>query len=252
MSGEKGKQGTESGRSRTAVKLVILLVVVMAGFLMFRYTPLSAYTNPERLQGFFTSIASFWWAPLVYIAVYVVGSLVAAPGFLLTILGGLTFGTLKGTLYVIIGANLGANLTFGMARVLGREFVAKRVKGPIDVIDRQFKNQGFLRVLQLRLVPIIPFNIMNYICGLSGVRYLHYMLATLFGMIPAIFIFVYSASTLSQLYFAGVGSQDETTQAAARTATLTNVGISLALLVIVSLAPYLYRRFNTSSKPAQS
>ena len=237
----------ESGRSGSATKLIILVAVVAAGILIFQFTPLSEYLKPERLQAFFTSISGFWWAPLAYIAIYAGGTIVAAPGLLLTILGGLTFGTLNGTLYVIIGANLGANLTFGLARKLGRDFVASKVKGPIDAIDRQLQNQGLLRVLQLRLIPVIPFNILNYACGLSGVRHTHYMLGTLFGMIPGIFVYVYSAAALAQLYFAGSGTQDEAAVAAARQTALTNVGISVGLLVIVSLVPYFYKKFSGKS-----
>lgn len=246
-SSEQISTSQPAGRSGSGIKLLVLILVVAAGFAVFRYTPLSEYTTPAKLQAFFISITGFWWAPLVYIAVYAAGAVVAAPGLLLTILGGLTFGTLKGTVYVILGANIGASLAFGMARALGRDFVANRVKGPIDAIDRQLRNQGFLRVLQLRMIPIIPFNILNYACGLSGVRYLHYMLGTLFGMIPAIFVYVYSAAALAQLYFAGAGAQDEAAQAAARTTALTNVGISVALLVIVSFVPYIYRRIKGAS-----
>ena len=83
VNSKQEKQGAAAGRFGAAVKFAILLVVVIAGFLVFRYTSLSAYTNPERLHAFFTSIAGFWWAPLAYITVYVVGTLVAAPGFLL-------------------------------------------------------------------------------------------------------------------------------------------------------------------------
>lgn len=231
-----------STRASTWIKLVLLVVLVTVGIVVFRYTSLSEYIQPERLKGFFEAIAGRWWAPLMYIAVYAGGSLIAVPGVILTVLGGLTFGTGYGTLYVIVGANLGASLAFGLARVLGREFVEKHVKGPIDAIDRQLRNQGLLRVLQLRLIPLVPFNVLNFACGLSGVRYSHYLLGSLVGMLPGIFVYVNSAAALAQLYLAGAGVQDQAARDAARMTALTNLGLSLVLLIAVSLIPSLYRR----------
>lgn len=237
------------GKSSTRLKLALLVTIVATGIVVFRYTPVSEYVSPEPLKAFFESIRGFWWAPVVYILFYAVGTLFAFPGLLLTVLGGVTFGTAKGTLYVILGSNLGASLAFGLARWLGRDFVARHVKGPMDRVDRQLRNQGFLRVLQLRLIPLVPFNMLNYACGLSGVRYLHYLFASLIGMLPGIFVYVYSAAALGQLYFAGAGVEDEAARAALRETALTNAGIALSLLVLVSLAPYLYRRLTGRSGP---
>jgi uncharacterized membrane protein YdjX (TVP38/TMEM64 family) len=235
--------GASTGKSGPWLKLGILLLVVAGGFIALRYTPLSAYVEPNRLKAFFDSIAQTWWAPLLYVAVYAGGTPLGMPGSVLTILGGLTFGTVYGSLYVLVGANIGANLAFGLARSLGRDAVARFVKGPVDAIDRQLRDQGFLRILQLRLIPVVPFNLLNFVSGLSGIRHTHYMFGTLIGMIPGIFVYVYSASALAQLYFAGAGVQDEAARAAARATALTSFGLAVALLVLVSSIPYLYRRF---------
>jgi uncharacterized membrane protein YdjX (TVP38/TMEM64 family) len=231
----------EDNKSGAGKKLIILLVIIAAGFGTLQFTSFGEYVQPERLKVFFDSIAKFWWAPLAYIGIYAVGTVVGAPGLLLTIVGGLTFGTVYGTLYVLVGANIGANLAFGLSRSLGREFVAKHVKGPIDAIDRQLHNQGLLRMIQLRLIPVIPFNILNFASGLSGIRHIHYFLGTLLGMIPGVFVYVYSASALAQLYFSGA-DVDEVTQAAARTTAIINFSIAIGLLVLVSLIPVIYRK----------
>ena len=248
MASSDAPEATTPAKQGSGTKLIILIAVVAAGIMVFQFTPVSEYLKPEKMQAFFQSISGHWWAPLAYIAVYAGGTLVAAPGLLLTILGGLTFGTINGTIYVIVGANIGANLAFGLARKLGRDFVAGKVKGPIDAIDRQLRNQGLLRVLQLRLIPVVPFNMLNYACGLSAVDHTHYMLGTLFGMIPGIFVYVFSAAALAQLYFAGSGVADEAAIAAARQTAITNVGLSIGLLVLVSLAPYLYKKIRGGSE----
>lgn len=239
---------SEPGKSGVYAKLGILLAVIVGGFIAFRFTPLNEYVEPTRMKAFFDSISGAWWAPLAYIAIYAGGTPMGLPGSVLTILGGLTFGTVKGSLYVLVGANIGANLAFGLARLLGRDFVARFVKGPVDLIDRQLRDQGFMRILQLRLIPVVPFNLLNFVAGLSGVRHVHYMLGTLVGMIPGIFVYVNSASALAQIYFAGAGAQDEAAQAAARQTAIFNFGIAIALLVVVSMIPYIYRKIAGGKK----
>ena len=148
---------------------------------------------------------------------------------------------MKGTLYVLIGANIGAYLAFLLARYLGRDFISRYIKGPMDRIDRQLRNQGFLRMLQLRLIPIIPFNLLNYAAGLSGIRKMHYVLGTMFGIIPASFIYVYTAASLMQVYMAGA-ELDEIARTALRSSALTNLGIAFTLLVVISMVPVVYRK----------
>jgi uncharacterized membrane protein YdjX (TVP38/TMEM64 family) len=243
---EQVETQTDGGKSGSGVKLVVLIVIIAAGFVTFQYTSFGDYVQPERLKAFFDSIAGFWWAPLAYMGIYALGTVVGAPGLFLTIVGGLTFGTTYGTLYVLIGANIGANLAFWLSRSLGRDFVAKHVKGPIDAIDRQLRNQGLLRMIQLRLIPVIPFNMLNFASGLSGIKPIHYFLGTLLGMIPGIFVYVHSASALAQLYFAGT-DVDEATQAAARTTAIINFSIAIGLLILVSLIPLIYRKIKGES-----
>lgn len=230
-------------KSGSLVKLGLLLVVILGGFLLIRYSPLAAYVEPARLKSFFESISHTWWAPFAYILLYAVGTPIGLPGLVLTILGGVTFGVWPGSLYVLIGANIGANLAFGLARVLGRDFVSRFVKGPIDAIDRQLRDQGTMRIIQLRLIPVIPFNILNFVSGLSSVKHRSYLIGTLIGMIPAIYVYVNSASALVQLYFAGSGTQDEAALMAARQTALVNFSFAICLLALVSLIPVLYRKF---------
>ena len=245
----KPETAPKAGKSGSFVKLSLLLVVIVGGFLLFRYSPLAEYVEPSRLKAFFESISQTWWAPFAYMALYAIGTLLGLPGLVLTILGGVTFGVWPGALYVLIGANVGANLAFGLARVLGRDFVSRFVKGPIDAIDRQLRDQGTMRILQLRLIPVIPFNLLNFVSGLSSVKHRSYLIGTLAGMVPGIYVYVNSASALAQLYFAGSGAQDEAALAAARQTALLNFSFAIGLLVLVSLIPVLYRKF-TGKKAA--
>ena len=137
-------------------------------------------------------------ALLVFIALYAILTTVGVPMVVMTFDAGFTFGAMWGTLYVLVGANIGASLAFDLARYLGRDFISRYIKGPIDRIDRQLRNQGFLRMLQLRLIPLIPFNLLNLAAGLSGIRKIHYVLGTMIGITPSTFIYAYTAASLMQ------------------------------------------------------
>jgi len=230
-----------TGGSRPVAKLIILLAIAFSGFLAYSFTPLGEYVQPVLMEGFFESIKGFWWAPLVFIAVYAILTTVGVPMVVMTFVAGFTFGAMYGTLYVLIGANIGANLAFDLARYLGRDFISRYIRGPIDRIDRQLRNKGFLRMLQLRLIPLIPFNLLNFAAGLSGIRKIHYVLGTMIGITPSTFIYAYTAASLMQVYMAGA-ELDEVARAALRSSALTNLGIALALLITISLTPVIYRK----------
>ena len=240
-----------SARSkRSLFKLLILLAIACSGFLTYSFTPLGDYLQPIAMEGFFASIEGFWWAPLVFIALYAIMTTVGVPMVIMTFVAGFTFGAMWGTLYVLIGANIGANLAFDLARYLGRDFISRYIRGPIDRIDRQLRNKGFLRMLQLRLIPVIPFNLLNFASGLSGIRKLHYALGTAIGITPSTFIYAYTAASLMQVYMAGA-ELDEVARAALRTSALTNLGIALALLITISLTPSIYRKLRGKTIQAE-
>lgn len=237
----------EPTRSKSFVKPAILLAIALSGFLAYSFTPLGEYVQPVLMEGFFDSIEGFWWAPLVFIGLYAVLTTVGVPMVVMTFVAGFTFGAMYGTLYVLIGANIGANLAFDLARYLGRDFISRYIKGPIDRIDRQLRNKGFLRMLQLRLIPLIPFNLLNFAAGLSGIRKIHYVLGTMIGITPSTFIYAYTAASLMQVYMAGA-ELDEVARAALRSSALTNLGIALALLIGISLTPAIYRKLRSKKK----
>ncbi len=234
-------------RTRSVAKLVILLAIAFSGFLAYTFTPFGEFAKPVVMESFFDSIAGFWWTPLVFIGLYAILTTVGVPMVVMTFVAGFTFGAMQGTIYVLIGANIGAYLAFVLARYLGRDFISRYIKGPIDRLDRQLRNQGFLRMLQLRLIPIIPFNLLNFAAGLSGIRKMHYVLGTMFGIIPASFIYVYTAASLMQVYMAGA-ELDEIARAALRTSALSNLGIAFALLVAISLVPVIYRKLRRKAQ----
>ena len=150
--------------------------------------------NPDRIREFVLGFGI--WAPVVYLLAY--GQpIVPLPGSLMTIAGGLAFGTGWGMLAALCGATMRACSEFLVARLLGREAIAKLLKGKVAKCDEKIGEHGFKAVLLLRLIPNLPFGVQNYGLGLSCVRFRTYILATFLGMIPGTFAYVYLGQSLT-------------------------------------------------------
>lgn len=184
-----------SQRGRAWVKFGGLILIVAALYALGRVIGLDpSRFRPEvirdTVQGFGTL------APLVFIGIYTVGPLLFFPGSVLSIAAGLAFGWKLGFLVVLVGSNLCANIAFGLAKLLGRDLVVRLAGGRLKTFDERAAEHGFKMILFLRLVPLVPFNALNYGAGLSPVRWRDYLLATLLGMIPGIFAYVYLGGNL--------------------------------------------------------
>ena len=182
-------------RGSTWIKLVLFAVLLIglgwglqaAGFDVRQVTP-------ERVRDYVLSFGL--WAPVIYLAVY--GQpLVPLPASLMTITGGLAFGPLWGMLAALGGATARACTQFGVARLLGREAVAKLLKGRAATLDQKIGQNSFKTVLLVRLIPNVPFDMQNYGLGFSRARFVPYAVATLLGMIPGSFAFVYLGYSLT-------------------------------------------------------
>ncbi|MEK7790846.1 MAG: TVP38/TMEM64 family protein, partial [Deltaproteobacteria bacterium] len=143
------------------------------------------------------------YAPLVFVGLYVAVAILCLPGTILTVLSGLIFGLWEGTLYVVIGANLGALATFLIARRVGRQTIerflqSRSPQGWLRKLDRKIERGGFTVVLWLRLIPVIPYNLLNYTIGLTKVRLKDCLLGNLVGMLPGIFVYVSLGNAASQ------------------------------------------------------
>lgn len=150
--------------------------------------------TPERIRAFVLSFGI--WAPAIYLLVY--GQpVVPLPASVLTITGGLAFGPAWGTLAALVGATIRACTEFLVARLLGREAVAKLLKGRVAALDQRIGEHGFQTVLLIRLIPSLPFDMLNYGLGFSRVRFAPYLVASFLGMIPGSFAYVYLGYSLT-------------------------------------------------------
>ena len=131
------------------------------------------------------------WAPLLFTAVYAVAAVLFLPGSVLTLAGGALFGPVLGTFYNLTGATIGATLAFLIARYLASAWVADKAGGRLKQLIRGVEAEGWRFVAFTRLVPLFPFNLLNYALGLTRIRLSHYLLATYICMLPATIAFSY-------------------------------------------------------------
>lgn len=210
------------------VKLAIFIILAVAAFIAIRRTGLGAYFSQENMEALLAGFGP--WAPVGYVALYAVGTMLAVPGTILTIIGGVVFGPVFGTLLIVIGATLGASGAFLIARFLARDFITQ-LFGAADWfrrLDDGIARYGLYFVLFVRLIPVLPFNGINFASGLTKVRFRDFFIGTFFGIIPASFIFANAAS--------------QAAGAAAGEPIGTGFYLSLALLGVLALIPVIYKK----------
>ena len=142
----------------------------------------------------------------IFVAGYALLTLTPIPKSVLSIAGGVAWGLWIGSLIVLIGALIGAALSFWLGRYLGRDAVEHFTGGRVRVVDDMFQRRGLLSVIALRLIPVLPFTLINYAAGLTAVRVRDYALGTVIGIIPGTLAYVavgaYGAELNDGFYFA--------------------------------------------------
>jgi uncharacterized membrane protein YdjX (TVP38/TMEM64 family) len=226
--------------ARAFIKLGGLVVLLAAAAVLVRATPLAEYFTREGMLHALESVRTSTWAPLLYVVAYAAATALALPGSILTIVGGAVFGFGWGVVLVTIAANIGANAAFGIARGLGRDGIERLLRGRLQGVDHATAAHGFWGLLVLRLVPLVPFNALNFGSGLTAMRWRDYALATVIGILPGTLVYVFFADALV------LGSTEAS--AAAR----TRLFIAGALFLALSLFPLLARRLGMRlpSKPS--
>jgi uncharacterized membrane protein YdjX (TVP38/TMEM64 family) len=128
----------------------------------------------------------------IFAAVYVLGAVLLAPEALLTVVGGFAFG-FWALPVVLAAATVGASLAFLIARYLARDTVRRLLarRRNLAAIDRAVGEDGWKIVALLRLSPLIPFNLQNYLFGATAIPFAHFAAATFFGIIPGALLYVY-------------------------------------------------------------
>lgn len=140
----------------------------------------------------------------IYLGIYAAAVACSFPGALLiTLTGGLLFGAVAGTALAVCGASVGAVIIFLAARTALGPFLARRAGGLLDRVRPGLERDGFSYVLALRLIPVVPFWLINLAAALCGVRLWHFAVATFIGIIPATAVYASIGAGLGDVLAAG-------------------------------------------------
>ena len=169
------------------MKKIVLFISLGMILGLFYYFDIFSFTDPEEIKEFVLSYGVY--APIIFIILFTFVPLTLFPDAILAIAGGLIFGLVEGSIYIIIGAILGSTLSFYIARYCG-ESLRKKLKGEkILNINEQVKNNGFLIIFLLRLIPLVPFDIISYSAGFSSIKFKDFILATAIGIVPGALVY---------------------------------------------------------------
>ncbi|MDG5467977.1 TVP38/TMEM64 family protein [Deltaproteobacteria bacterium IMCC39524] len=165
-------------------------------------------------------------AAFIYIVLYAIRPLILFPATILTIASGLIFGPWLGTLFTIIGENASANFGFSLVRWFGREIVATHSTPLMSRWNEKLKQNGVISVMTMRLI-MLPFDAVNFSCGLTAIRQRDYAIGTFIGILPSLIGFV---------LLGGIAASG------AHNRTLVVVLSALFMLLGFGIAHYLKRR----------
>lgn len=141
------------------------------------------------------------WGPLIYIVLYVLRPLIFFPAGILSAAAGITWGPLWGFVYLQLAANLSSTAEFFLARYFARGLIERRLKPGIVFLDQKIERRGFITVLLIRLIPNVAWDIQNFSLGLTKVKFRDYFWATLIGIMPGSFAFVFFGASLIKVLF---------------------------------------------------
>jgi len=212
---------------KKASSLRLLGVLVLLGAIAWAATHRSAF-DLAAVQAKVGAMGTI--APLAFVFLYAAAAVLFVPGSALTLAGGALFGPIAGALYSLVGATLGAALAFLLARTLVADWARSRTGARLGELVEGIEREGWRFVAFVRLVPLFPYNLLNYALGLTRIPFGQYVVATLVCMTPG-------AAAYSYLGYAGA----ELLGGGGREAVKAGLW-ALALLGLATLLPGFVRR----------
>lgn len=208
--------------NRNTLIRVLLLLVVTAG-ITFAIIYRDRF-DAEALEIWVNDAGVL--APIVFILIYALATVLFLPGSVITLAGGALFGPVLGTFYNLTGATLGASLAFLISRYLASDWVEDKAGGKVKQLINGVENEGWRFVAFVRLVPLFPFNLLNYALGLTKIRFLHYLIASYVFMLPGGFAYTYLGYAGREAIAGGEG-------------LIQKIMIAIALLAVIAFLPRL-------------
>ncbi|WP_421658987.1 TVP38/TMEM64 family protein [Leptothermofonsia sp. ETS-13] len=208
-------------------RIGVWLAIALLIYALFRFTPMMALFDQALLKMKLHSFGGF--ATLAFVLLHIAATVMGIPGTMLTVAGGAIFGLIWGTVWSVIGATIGAIGAFWLARNFLHSW-AERHFGhhpAMAQFKQSIRRQSLSFVLVVRFAPISPFNVVNFLFGLTPIGLKHYTLGTFLGIIPG---------TLAYTWLGAAGSD------ALQGGDRLPVFLALGLLAALCFLPMLKRR----------
>ena len=242
---DTGSKTSEQATAKSPLMRFLPLVLLAAAAAAFFALGLDQYLTFEVLRENRALLADFVavqgaYAVLLYIVIYVISVALSVPGAaILTVTGGLLFGQWFGSLYVLVGATIGAMGIFLIARTVLGDALRKRAGPAMQKMEVGFQENALSYLLVLRLIPLFPFFLMNIVPAFLGVKLRTFVIGTFIGIIPGSFVF----ATVG----AGLGSIFERNDNFSLQGVLTpEIIAALVGLAVMALLPVAYKKFRNS------
>lgn len=224
------ERGTSSP-GRVWLRFGLLVALVLSGVAVTRWSPVQEYLEPQKAVAALEEVGRQPWAPAALIALWGITTPVAIPVSPLVFASGAVFGTFWGWIYSVMGAAVGATTSFWLARLLGHDLLARYLgEERLSRVEELVGRHGFWTVFRLRFV-FLPFFLVNFAAALAGMRFGRFLLASLLGTMPALFVYNYFSHALV----------DAT--AADRQGVWRNLALAMVAFLVLTLLPQVIARF---------
>lgn len=187
----------------TAVKILIICLVGLA--IILAKMTIGSFLTLEFLKAKHTLLKDFYiqhqiLSMLAYFFSYILVATLALPGAaILTLLGGAIFGFLTSTILTSFASTIGATLSFLLARYILRDYVQSRFKEKLKTINAGIKKDGPFYLFALRLIPAIPFFVVNLLMGLTPLKTRTFIWISQLGMLPATMAYTNAGTRLAHI-----------------------------------------------------
>jgi uncharacterized membrane protein YdjX (TVP38/TMEM64 family) len=182
------KFSLKDNKSKDVWKLILFVALVISAIAIFRL--MGWEDQITLLRNWIRSLGA--WGPFVYIFFYILAVILALPGSAITVIGATLFGSVLGVVLVSIASTIGAGLAFLIARHVARNLILQKIgkNEKFQKLDKLTAEHGAIIVVIVRLVPLFPFNIVNYGFGLTAVPFWTYFFWSWLGMLPVTILYV--------------------------------------------------------------
>lgn len=213
------------GKRKAALRLLLLAALLAAVAGIIHWQDWIAFEDAAAFAETVRGVTPTLTTLLLFLLVFVACSALGVPGFIFLLAGGAMFGFAIGTLVNWLGTVMGATASYLIGRSLGKEALRELLGRRVQRLDTLLEEHAFWAILRLRLLPLTPYNVLNYAAGITGTPARAYIGGTMLGTLPVVAVYTFFADSLLMT----VGDEQQH--------TLLRISIALTLLMLLTLVP---------------